>query len=571
MNLDKSLGEIFVEEGYVSREELTHILATRDDTTEPLGDLLVRLRKITEKQKLKCLGLQMGVPFVDLTRIEIDQDTSRLIPHATAVRLLALPIERTECAASVAMVNPLDLSALDELAEATGLDVDPLLVTEEDVRDAIFRTFGVYDDLGEIVGEAVRGIDLEGVKIQGQGADDEDEPVNVVELKEVVEGAPVIRLANALLTRAISMRASDIHIEPQQRRVRIRFRIDGLLQEVMTVPKDLQHAMISRIKIMASLDIAERRAPQDGRCTLIANNLSYDFRVSTFPSVFGENVVIRILDKNSAMIDLTKLAMDKKSLDGLRSRIEEPQGLILVTGPTGSGKTTTLYAAIHHLNAIYRNIITIEDPVEYQFDGIVQGNVNPKAGVTFASGLRSILRQDPDVILVGEIRDNETATISVEAALTGHLVLTSLHANDSASSVTRLIDMGIEPFLLGSSLSCSVAQRLVRTTCTKCLEPYVPPVEALDKLGLPHDYDYKRGRGCEYCAKTGYRGRMGIFEVLEIDSHVRKMILGSVHATEIHTYAASHGMNTLRQDACAKVLQGMTTVEEVIRVTLEGK
>lgn len=570
MNLDKSLGEIFVEEGYVSREELTHILATREDTTEPLGDLLVRLRKISEKQKLKCLGLQMGVPFIDLTRAEIDGDTARMIPHASAVRLLALPIERTECAASVAMVNPLDLGALDELAEATGLDIDPLLATEEDVRDAIFRTFGVYDDLGEIVGEAVRGVDLEGVKVQ-TGDDDEDEPVNVVELKEVVEGAPVIRLANALLTRAIGMRASDIHIEPQQRRVRIRFRIDGLLQEVMTVPKDLQHAMISRIKIMASLDIAERRAPQDGRCTLIANGGSYDFRVSTFPSVFGENVVIRILDKNSAMIDLTRLGMDPKSMEAMRARVEEPQGLILVTGPTGSGKTTTLYSAIHHLNAIYRNIITIEDPVEYQFDGVVQGNVNPKAGVTFASGLRSILRQDPDVILIGEIRDNETATIAVEAALTGHLVLTSLHANDSASAITRLIDMGIEPFLLGSSLTCSVAQRLVRVTCSKCAEVYLPEIEALEQLGLPPDHEYRRGRGCEFCGKTGYRGRHGIFEVLTVDRDVRKMVLHEAHSTEIHQFAAERGMRTLRADACAKVLEGLTTVEEVIRVTSEGK
>lgn len=568
MNLDKSLGDIFVEEGYVAREELLDILAGREDTTESIGDLLVRMRKITEKQKLKCVGLQMGVPFIDLARTEIDSDSARIVPHAAAVRLLAIPIERTEAAASVAMVNPLDLTALDELQALTGLDIDPMLATEEDIRDAIFRSFGAYDDLGEIVGEAVRGVDTEGVSIQS--ADEDEEQVNVIELKEVVEGAPVIKLANALLTRAIAMRASDIHIEPQQRRVRVRFRVDGLLQEVMVVPKDLQHPLVSRIKIMASLDIAERRVPQDGRCTLVSPQGSFDFRVSTFPSVFGENVVIRILDKQAAMIDLSKLGMAGDALTRLKSRIEEPQGMVLVTGPTGSGKTTTLYASVHHLNAIYRNIITIEDPVEYQLDGIIQGNVNPKAGVTFAAGLRSILRQDPDVILVGEVRDGETATIAIEAALTGHLVLTSLHSNDSASAITRLIDMGIEPFLLGSSVTCSVAQRLVRSNCPKCVEVYAPDPVSLDQLGLSRDAVYRRGRGCEYCAKTGFRGRHGVYEVLEITTDIRRMILSGSHASEIHEAARSAGMVSLREDACAKVGLGITTVEEVVRVTADG-
>jgi type IV pilus assembly protein PilB len=569
MNLDRSLAEIFVEEGYLTREELMHILATREDTLEPLGDLLVRLRKITEKQKLKCVGLQMGVPFVDLARIELDETASQTIPHAVAIRLLAIPVERTECAASVAMVNPLDLAAIDELSSLTGLDIDPLLATEEDVRDAIFRSFGAYDDLGEIVGEAVKGVDTESLKIASP--DEEEEQVNVIELKEVVEGAPVIKLANALMTRAISMRASDIHIEPHQRKVRVRFRIDGLLQEVMVVPKDLQHPLVSRIKIMASLDIAERRSPQDGRCTLISPQGSYDFRVSTYPSVFGENVVIRILDKQAAMIDLQKLGLNEQIKSTLTARLAEPQGLILVTGPTGSGKTTTLYASLHHLNAIYRHIITIEDPVEYQLDGIIQGNVNPRAGVTFASGLRSILRQDPDVILVGEVRDGETASIAIEAALTGHLVLTSLHANDSASAITRLIDMGIEPFLLGSSITCSVAQRLVRALCPKCQEVYEPEADALEQLELPKDGVYKRGRGCEYCAKTGFRGRHGIYEILDVDSDVRRMILAGKHASEIKEVAEANGMVSLRSDARQKVLDGITTVDEVIRVTAEGR
>lgn len=568
MNLDKPIGEIFVEEGYVTRDELMSILSERMDTTEPLGDLLVRLGRITEKQKLKCVGLQMGVPFMDLARQEIDSDAARIVPHAVAIRLLSIPIETTDCAATVAMVNPLDLSAIDEIAGITGLEVDPILATEDDIRDAIFRSFGAYDDLGEIVGEAVRGVDPSELKVAS--LEEEEEQVNVIELKEVVEGAPVVKLANALMARAISMRASDIHIEPHQRRVRVRFRIDGLLQEVMVVPKDLQHPLISRIKILASLDIAERRMPQDGRCTMISSQGEYDFRVSTYPSVYGENVVIRILDKSAATIDLHRLGISENAFRRIIPRIEEPQGMIIVTGPTGSGKTTTLYSVLHHLNGITRNIITIEDPVEYQLDGVVQGNVNPKAGITFASGLRSILRQDPDVILVGEVRDGETASIAVEAALTGHLVLTSLHANDSASAVTRLIDMGVEPFLIASSITCCIAQRLVRVLCPKCSETYEPDPHGLLRLGLDANNTYYRGKGCEYCAKSGFRGRNGIFEVLEVTPEIRKMILDGAHAGEIRATAEQQGMKTLRSDAKDKVLNGTTTVEEVIRVTADG-
>jgi type IV pilus assembly protein PilB len=567
MNLDKPIGEIFVEEGYLSNEELKQILQTRTDTTEPLGDLLVRLGKISVKQKLKCMGLQMGVPFVDLARMEVDPEAARIIPHAAAIRLLAVPVEKSEVAATVAMVNPLDLAALDELTTITGIDIDPVLATEEDVRDAIFRSFGAYDDLGEIVGEAVRGVDTEGLKLAR--AEEEESPVNVVELKEVVEGAPVIKLVNALMTRAISMRASDIHIEPQQKKVRVRLRIDGLLQEVMTVPKDLRHPLVSRIKVLANLDIAERRVPQDGRSTLMSPHGEYDLRVSTYPSVYGETVVIRLLDKHAAMIDMSKLGMSEETLSRLIPRLDEPQGMVLVTGPTGSGKTTTLYAAIHHLNSIYRNIITIEDPVEYQLEGIVQGNVNPKAGVTFAAGLRAILRQDPDVILVGEVRDGETASISIEAALTGHMVLTSLHANDSAAALTRMIDMGIEPFLLASSVTCSVAQRLVRLICPKCVEDYDPELQILNKLGLPTDRRYNRGRGCEYCARSGFRGRTGIYEILEVDSDIRRMVLAGKQSGEIRAHAESQGMHTLRADARRKVLEGQTTVDEVMRVTAE--
>ncbi len=568
MNIDRPLSEIFVEEGLISRAELMEILAKREDTRESVGDLLVRLKKISEKQNLAAVGLQMGVPFIDLAKTDLDFDQAKIIPHSVAVRLLAVPIEVTDISATMAMVDPLDLTALDELSNLTGRDIDPLLATETDVRDAIFRTFGAYDDLGEIVGEAVRGVDTDSLTLQAQ--EDEDQSTStVVELREVGEGAPVVKLVNAVLIRAIAMRSSDIHIEPHQRRVRVRVRIDGLLQEVMVVPKDLQMPLTSRIKLMAGLDIAERRAPQDGRCTLVAPQGEFDFRVSTYPSVFGETIVIRILDKNAAMIDIQKLGMHASGFKTLTSRLQEPQGMILVTGPTGSGKTTTLYAGLHYLNAIYRNIITIEDPVEYQLDGITQANVNPRAGITFATGLRSMLRQDPDVILVGEIRDQETASIATEAALTGHLVLSSLHANDAASAITRLVDMGIEPFLLGGSVSCSVAQRLVRVNCPKCLEEYKPDPENIRRLGLDPAATFVRGKGCEHCSKTGYRGRMGVYEVLEMTSELRRMILAGKNASEIQQTAINNGMLTLRQDASDKVLEGRTTIEEVVRVTAE--
>ena len=569
MNIDKPLSEIFVEEGFVTRDELNDILARREDTTEPLGDLLIRLKRITEKQKLKCMGLQMGVPFIDLAVVEPDQFASTIIPHSVAVRLLVIPVEVTEVSASVAMVDPLNLSALDELTNLTGRDIDPLIATESDIRESIFRAFGAYDDLGEILGEAVRGVDTDGMELTAVDEEELD-PINIVELKEVGDGAPVVKLANALLVRAISMRASDVHIEPYQRKVRVRVRIDGLLQEIMVIPKDLQLPLTSRIKLMAGLDIAERRAPQDGRCTLVANQGEFDFRVSTYPSVYGETLVIRILDKNVAMINLSKLGIHTAAHKTLISKLDEPQGLILVTGPTGSGKTTTLYASLHHLNSVYRNIITIEDPVEYQMEGITQGNLNVRAGVTFAAGLRSMLRQDPDVILVGEIRDGETASIATEAALTGHLVLSSLHANDASSAITRLLDMGIEPFLLGGSVSCSIAQRLVRTNCPKCLEEYRPDPENIRRLGLDPQHNFVRGRGCEHCTKTGYRGRIGIYECLEMTSELRRMILTGKHASEIQKVAVESGLVTLRQDASAKVIANITTVEEVLRVTAEN-
>lgn len=568
MNLDKSLADIFIEEGYVSTAQLDEILAHRSDTTEPLGDLLVRMGIISDKQRLKCVGLQSGLPFVDLSSVDIDFEAASLISQQVAMRLHALPLEVTELSASVAMKNPLDVPAIDELSELMGRDIDPMWAAPDDLRDSITRVFGAYDDLEEIVAEAAKGIDAD---VQIEAKQDDEDTVNVIELREQLEGAPIIKLANAIINKAVRVRASDIHIEPMQHQVRVRFRIDGLLQEIQNVPKDYQRALVSRIKITAGLDIAERRMPQDGRCTMMSPQGEFDFRVSTYPSVFGEKVVIRLLDKNSVRIDMEKLGMPEQIVKVLQHKASEPQGLILVTGPTGSGKTTTLYAGLNFLNAVHRNIVTIEDPVEYQLPGITQANVNPLAGVTFASGLRSILRQDPDVILVGEVRDQETANIAIESALTGHLVLTSLHANDSASALTRLIDMGVEPFLVGASITASLAQRLLRVNCPNCSQTYKPDPNLLDRLGLPHDHEYIRGVGCESCTKTGFRGRMGIYELMDVTPAIRKLILNGSNATEIRDFACENGMRSLRQDAMERVLAGKTTVEEVVRVTSDGQ
>lgn len=569
MNLDRSLADIFIEEGYISPLQLDDILAQRSDTTEPLGDLLVRMGVISDKQRLKCVGLQSGLPFIDLSTTEIDLDSANLITQVAAFRLAAIPIESTEISASVAMMNPLDVTALDELSEMMDRDIDPMWAAADDLREAITRVYGAYDDLDDVVAEAAKGLDAE-VQIEAKQQEDDD-AVNVIELREQVEGAPIIKMANAIINKAVRVRASDIHIEPMQKSVRVRFRIDGLLQEIMTVPKEYQRPLVSRIKITAGLDIAERRVPQDGRCTMMSPQGEFDFRVSTYPSVFGEKVVIRLLDKNSVRIDMEQLGMPEDVVAKMKLKVQDPQGLILVTGPTGSGKTTTLYAALNQLNVVHRNIVTIEDPVEYQLGGITQANVNPLAGVTFAAGLRSILRQDPDVILVGEVRDTETANIAIESALTGHLVLTSLHSNDSAGALTRLIDMGVEPFLVGASITASLAQRLLRVNCPNCSAEYEPDPELLDRLNLPFKHPYIHGVGCEHCTKTGYKGRIGIYELLDVDSSIRKMILAGNNATEIHEAASDNGMRTLRQDAIDKVLAGRTTVEEVVRVTSDGR
>jgi type IV pilus assembly protein PilB len=559
MHLERSIKDIVVEEGFVSGDQLSEILASRSDATENVGEMLVRLGLISEKQHLQCLGLQTGIPFADLMKIHIDLDGAKRISHQLAVRHMAIPVEVTEYAASVAMVNPLNIAAIDEIREQLGVNVDPMWASEGDIRETVFKVFGSLDNLSVLVGE-FNSNDVE----TSDGNDEDERAYNIGDRQD---GAPVIRLANALLARAVRSKASDIHIEPGSRETRVRFRIDGILQEVMTIPKSVQRTLVSRYKVIAGLDIGERRIPQDGRFAVHLSEGNYDLRVSTYPTVHGEKVVMRVLDKSSISIDLQSLGFSQLALERITARAEESQGLILVTGPTGSGKSTTLYSILNHLNDNSRNIVTIEDPVEYQLDGITQANVNVGAGMTFASGLRAILRQDPDVVLVGESRDPETAQTSIEAALTGHLVLTSLHANDSVAAVVRLLEMGIEPFLVSSSVTLSIGQRLVRVVCPHCQQPYVPDTAHLEALGLPHNFEYTIGAGCEKCGGTGYRGRCGIYEVMDVTSRIRSMIFAGESTDAIRRDAIRHGMRSLRQDAIAKVMDRITTVEEVLRVS----
>ncbi len=566
---DQSFSEILIEEGLITAPEIARILGERESTTEPLGDILVRLGVLTEKDKARCFGKQNRVPFVDLSKAELSPDISRLIPHNLAARLCAVPIDRSDTAISVAMVNPLDIMAIDDLHAYTGLEIDPVVSTEEDIREAIFRTFGAYDDLGEIVGAAIKGIDPAEIR---QAEEAEEAALSLSQLKEMSEGAPVVRLVNAIITRAIAIRASDIHVEPERSRVRVRFRVDGLLQEAMIMPKDLQYPFASRLKIMSSMDIAERRAPQDGRLTLLTPQGEFDFRISTFPAVYGENIVIRILDKNAGRIGLERLGMQPEMLSRIKAIINRPHGMFLACGPTGSGKTTTLYASLNSLNTVERNIMTIEDPVEYQVPGIIQGNVNAKAGVTFSTGLRTLVRQDPDVILVGEIRDAETARIAVEAALTGHMVFSTIHANDAAGAVTRLLDMGVEPFLVASALVATLSQRLMRVVCPKCAVSYEPDREMVLSLGCADllndpEYQFRRGIGCEACSRTGYKGRAGVYELMEVTETIQRLILDQASSQEIKDVAFRKG-TTLRDDAILRLRQNLTTPEEVVRVTV---
>ncbi|MDP9100527.1 MAG: Flp pilus assembly complex ATPase component TadA [Actinomycetota bacterium] len=551
----KQLGDILLEGGHVTPDQLTTAVEEQRRLGRSLGRVLVDLGVLTEGQLVAALATQIGMKFVDLSDYPVDGSAVMKVPDAVCRRHTALPIGYEDGRLVVAMADPANVFAIDDIRSMTGLEIRPVVATKPDVLAAINRYHR---------GEA----ELDDLTMAMDVADDDDDLSNV---KEIVEDAPIVKFVNLLITQAIQDRASDIHIEPAERDLRVRFRIDGVLHEIMRSPKTIQSGVISRLKIMADINIAERRIPQDGRLSVTSNGKKIDLRVATLPTVWGEKIVMRILDNSTAMLKLSDLGFGEENYEVYSRSFIKPYGMILVTGPTGSGKSTTLYATLNIVSRPEVNVITVEDPVEYRLPGINQVQTNAKAGLTFAAALRSILRSDPDIVLLGEIRDHETAQIAVEAALTGHLVLSTLHTNDAPSAITRLTEMGIEPFLVGSALDCVLAQRLARRLCPKCKEAYVPTREALVEARFPWDEGAElptlyRPIGCSACSKTGYKGRLALHEVMAVSEQIERLAVEHASALTIGSAARSEGMITLRDDGLRKVLAGVTSVEEILRV-----
>jgi type IV pilus assembly protein PilB len=605
----KLLGEMLIEEGLLTKAQLENALSEQRKHGGRLGAILKNLGYVTDQDIIKVLGKQMGIQHQSLANIVIDQEAVSLVPETLARRHQTIPLFKKDKVLTVAMVDPLNIFAIDDLKQATGFEIQPVVSTEVDVLKAIDRYYGVTSSVEEVLkgmeddrlepdrrtGQDRRGgldrrvregreegpywIDPQGQSVPAArrlttpaalptGSVGNDE--TALALQRVAEDAPTIKLVNIMIAQAVREGASDIHVEPEEEVLRIRYRVDGVMHEMMSPPKNVHAGVTSRIKIMADLDIAERRIPQDGRIRMRVGEKIIDIRLSTLPTVFGEKIVMRLLDKQSVLLGLEELGFDPDSLAKFKQMIRRPYGLILVTGPTGSGKTTTLYAALNSINSVEKNIVTIEDPVEYQLKGINQVQVNVKVGVTFATGLRTILRQDPDIIMIGEIRDRETATIAVQAALTGHLVFSTLHTNDAPSAITRLIDIGVEPFLISSSLSGVVAQRLVRKICDHCKKSCSPDSRLIKELGLQgKKLNFLRGEGCQECRGTGYSGRIALFELLTMDESIRQLTVSRSSASQIRNKAREAGFKQLRHDGLVKAVSGYTTLEEVLRVTQE--
>ncbi len=571
-NVPDKLGELLVRTGKINQAQLNEALALQKDQGGRLGTNLVKLGHMTDKQLVESLSQHFKVPSVDLHGMEIDDAVIKIIPADIARKYTIFPVAKAGATVTVAMIDPTNVFAMDDVKFMTGYKVEPVVASETAIRGAIDRYYGsthaielkkVMEDLSE-----ESGSDLEVLE--------EEEDLDLATLEEESEQAPVVKLVNLILTDAIKRGASDIHIEPYEKDYRVRYRIDGILYEMMHPPLKLKEAITSRCKIMARLDIAEKRLPQDGRIKIktkiSGKTKDLDYRVSVLPTLFGEKIVMRLLDKDKLMLDMTKLGFEAESLRKFEAAILKPYGMVLVTGPTGSGKTNTLYSALQRINTPEVNIMTAEDPVEFNLTGINQVQTREQIGLNFAAALRSFLRQDPNIILVGEIRDFETAEVAIKAAMTGHLVLSTLHTNDAPSSINRLMNMGIEPFLVATSVHMIVAQRLVRRICTFCKEPMDVPPPALVQAGFSEHESRTlklfRGRGCDRCSNTGYKGRVGLYEVLEVDDEMREMILSGASAFELRQKAVQSGMMTLRGSGLQKIRDGMTTVEEVVRETV---
>lgn len=549
--MKKRLGDLLVDNGIISQEQLEEALVEQRKSKRKLGDLLITQGYITEQQLIEVLEFQLGIPHVSLFKYQIDPAITQIIPESMAKRYQVLPFMKEGNKLMVAMADPLDYFAIEDLRMSTGFRIEPAISSRDELTRAIARHYGMRDSMSQMMVELPTQEEIEETEIT-----DED--------------SPIVRLVNQMIQQAVSLRASDIHVDPGENNLSIRYRIDGTLRTERIIPKQMQGYITARLKIMAKLNIAERRLPQDGRIKMQFDYKMVDIRVSSLPTMHGEKIVLRLLDLSTGVKSVDSLGFSEGNAGAFQEMISKPYGILLITGPTGSGKTTTLYAALNQLNTESANIITIEDPVEYQLEGVNQVHVNPAIGLTFAAGLRSILRQDPNIVMVGEIRDTDTAEIAVRASLTGHLVLSTLHTNDAISTISRLRDMGIEPYLIASSLLGVVAQRLVRKICPDCREERKPTEQEsimLRRYGLP-DHVIYHGRGCGSCNNTGYRGRIAIHEVLTINDHLRQLITESASIEELRAAGKAKGMAQLMEDGFLKVSKGITTLQEVIRETV---
>lgn len=560
---NQRIGDILINQGLITSQQLKETLKLqKEGSKKRIGEILVEIGAISREELYEILQYVYETEYVDLSNYVIDPEVISLIPEKIALRFKLIPLSKNDYELIIAMANPLDVYAIDFVRDYTKIKrIKSLLATEEDVLNAItsYYELGEYDDIIEKLGTEII-------------FKEEEEEEDLKKLEAISKEAPIIQLVSMLIVQGVKDRASDIHIEPNEKGLLIRLRVDGILHDIRTLPNTIKSAIISRIKILAKMDIAERRLPQDGRFQVKFGTREVDLRVSTIPTVLGEKVVLRLLDKSKGLIKLEQLGFIPEQLDEFKSIISKSYGIILLTGPTGSGKTTTLYAALNQVNSKDKNIITVEDPVEYKLARINQIQIKPKINLTFANTLRSILRQDPDIIMVGEIRDTETAQIAVQAALTGHLVFSTLHTNDAASALTRLIDMDIETFLISSSVIGVIAQRLVRVICEKCKEKYTPEKNVLSGLNIKDksndDGKVKlyRGTGCSFCKNTGYYGRTSIYELIVLDEAIRSLVISKASSNVIKAAAIKKGMKTLKDSGLEKVMQGITTIEEVMRV-----